>query len=257
MNGEDDAGFSKSPIIHTPQLSDFVLTCPLQVFRTRIMPSAVHSRNLLTFQPWRGPKQNRYRSSGQELKSVQNDERIAAMLHGKKRNGGVEEASKGDPPAHAASNPTIQHSVATSHHTAQTSTQSNQRGNRTQKNFQREQPSVPSRKRKAVASLSQRPARRQRGNAPELKDEAYIRSTMRMPTPQEYPDAPKDVFKNPKASIYNVAGQGIAECRSEFIALAQGAYQCTAYYNSAMQNQAVVGEGRTKASCPFHEMGQY
>lgn len=224
----------------------------------RTMPSAVHSRNPLTFQPWRGPKQNRYKSTGQELKSVQNDERIAAMLHGKKKDGGEGEASRGDLSTHAASNLSFQQSSATTHHTAQTSTQSSQRGNRTHKNLLREQPSVSSRKRKAVASLSQRPPRRQRGNAPELKDEAYIRSNMHMPTPQDYPDAPKDVFKNPKASMYNVAhGQGLAECRSEFIALAQGAYQCTAYYNSAMHNQAVVGEGRTKVGRSFHEMGQY
>ena len=224
----------------------------------RTMPSAAHSRNPLTFQPWRGPKQNRYKSTGQELKTAPNDDRIAAVLHGKKRNGVERETSRGDPPAHAASNPSFQQTAATSRHTAQTSTQSSQRGNQTHKNFQREQPSVSSRKRKAAASLSQRPARRQRGNAPELKDEAYIRSTMHMPTPQEYPDAPKDVFKNPKASMYNVAhGQGFAECRSEFLALAQGAYQCTAYYNSATHNQAVVGEGRTKASWPYHEMGQY
>lgn len=224
----------------------------------RIMPSAVHSRNPLTFQSWRGPKQNRYRSTSQELKSVQSDERIAAMLHGKNRNGGEKEASKRHLPAHAASNPSFQHSADTSHHTAQTSTQSNQRSDRTHKKFEREQPNVSSRKRKATASLSQRPTRRQRGNAPELKDEAYIRSTMHMPTPQEYPDAPKDVFKNPKVSIYNVAhGQGLAECRSEFTALAQGAYQCTAYYNSAMHNQAVVGEGRTKASPSFSEVGHY
>ena len=222
------------------------------------MPSAVHSRKPLAFQSWRGPKQNRYRSTSQDLKSVPNDERIAAMLHGKNRNGGEKEASNRHPPSHAASNPSIQHSAATSPHTAQNSTQSHQRSDRTHKNFQREQPIFSSRKRKAAASLSQRPARRQRGNAPELKDEAYIRNTMHMPTPQEYPDAPKDVFKNPKVSIYNVAhGQGLAECRSEFTALAQGAYQCTAYYNSAMHNQAVIGEGRTKASPPFYEVGQY
>lgn len=222
------------------------------------MPSAVHSRSPLTLQSWRGPKQNRYKSTSQELKSVQNDERVAAMLHGKNRDGGEKEASKRHPPAHSASNPSFQRSAAASHQTAQTSTQFNQRSDRTHRDLQREQPNVSSRKRKAAASLSQRPARRQRGNAPELKDEAHIRSTMHMPTPQEYPDAPIDVFKNPKASIYNVAhGQGVAECRSEFTALAQGAYQCTAYYNSATHNQAVIGEGRTKVGPSAYEVGQY
>ena len=222
------------------------------------MPLTVHPSKPLTFQPCRGSKHHRYSSTGQELKSVRNDERIAAMLHGKRRKGGGREASKGPPPANAASNPSFQHSATTTHHTAQSSTQSNQLSNRIDKQSQRQQPRGLNRKRKAAASLSQRPARRQRGNAPELKDEAYIRCTMHIPTPQEYPDAPKDVFKNPKMSIYNVAhGQGLAECRSEITVLAQGAYQCTAYYNSAMHNQAVIGEGRTKAGHSFHEAEQY
>lgn len=208
------------------------------------MPSAVHSRNTLTSRPWRGLKQNRHSSTGQELKTVlQNDnERIAAMLFGKENNGGEKEASKSLPRKHATSNPSSHQTVMHSH------TQSKQPSEFPRKQAQLRKPAIVSRERKATASLSQRPTRRQRGNAPELKDEAYIRRTMRMPTPQEYPGTPQDGFKQPKVSIYNVAN-GLAECRSETTALYQDAYQCTAYYNSAMHNQVVVGEGRTKASC--------
>lgn len=213
------------------------------------MPSATPSRNLLTFQPRRGPKQNRYRSTGQEFKTIQDDERMSAMLHGKKRDRGDKEAFNRPQPEHTASDLTSHQSATSSRHNGQTSSQSNQPSDRPQKQSRRGQPGDLSRKRKATASLGRRPARRQRGNTPEIKDEAYIRSTMHMPTPTEYPDAPPDVFKNPKSSIYNLAhGRGLAECRSEITALAEDAYQCTAYYNSATHNQAVIGEGRTKAS---------
>lgn len=198
------------------------------------MPLNIRPPSALTLQSGRAPKQNRYRSTGQELKTVQNDERMAATLHGMKRHGAENEASKRLPPERVASNPSYHQSATPSRHQAQ-----------------RGQDREFGRKRKATASVSQRPARRQRGNAPELKDEAYIRSTMHMPTPNEYPDAPQDVFKNPRGSIFNLAhGHGLAKCRSETTLLAHDAHQCTAYYISATHNQVVVGEGRTKASRP-------
>ena len=217
--------------------------------RTRVTPSAAHSPTALTFQPWRYLNHNRYSSTGQELKSVQNYDRTAAMLHGRERNGGKKEVSKRPPPEYAASNPSPQQSATPSRRNAQTPTQFKQLSNRAHRQAQQGQLSGMSRKRKATTSPSQRPATRQRSNYPNLKDEAYIRKTMRIPTPEEYPDAPKTVFKTPKASMYSLAqNRGFAECRSEFTVLAADAHQCTAYYNSAMHNQVVVGEGRTKAS---------
>ena len=171
------------------------------------------------------------------------------MLYGKKEHGGEKETSRRPMPEQAASSPSSQHSGVPSHHGAQTSTRSQQSSKSSKKQSKREQAAV-NRKRKATASLSDRPARRNRGNGPELKDEAYIRSNMRIPTPQDYPNAPQNIFKTPKVSIYHVAN-GLAECRSEINALDQYAFQCVAYYNSAMHNQVVVGEGRTKASLSF------
>lgn len=162
------------------------------------------------------------------------------MLHGAKRLEWRKEALKGPPPEHAASN--------TSRHDTQTVTQSERpRKSPPEKAKQRWSGSSSSRRnaRPAKPAKSAKPAARQRANAPQLKDEAYIRSTMNMPTPKEYPDAPKDVFKHPKSAFYNIAG-GFSECRSELTALAAGAYQCTAYYKSATHNQVVIGEGRTK-----------
>lgn len=214
------------------------------------MPSAVPSRSALAFRQWKKSKQSRYSSTGQEVKILQNDERIAAMLHGKRENGEAKDDSRKRSPEHAASNPSSHQSATLSHHAAQKPTRSRQPSNGPNKQVQFEKPVLASRKRKATTSLDQRAARRQRNNAPELKDEAYIRSTMSIPTPKEYPNAPNDVFKNPKGSILNVAhGHRLAECRSEFTTLSRNAYQCTAYYNSAVHREAAVGEGRTQASC--------
>ena len=199
-----------------------------------MLPSAPYPRNALIFQPWRGPQQSRYNSTDQELKTAQNNERVAAMLYGKKENGEEKETSRRPMPEQAASKPSSHHSGVP------------QSSKSSKKQSKRER-AVVSKKRKATASLTDRPARRKRV---ELKDEAYIRSNMRIPTPQDYPNAPQNIFKTPKASIYNVAN-GLAECRSEINALDTYAFQCVAYYNSAMHNQVVVGEGRTKASFSF------
>ena len=213
------------------------------------MPSAVPSRNGFIFQPWRNSKQSRHSSFAQDFKTVIHDQRMAAVLHGKKGSGGGKDAARRSPSEHAATQPSSHQSANASRHNAQKSKQSEQSDNRPNRNHQREQPGTMSRKRKATGPLAQPSSRRQRSNAPKLKDEAYIRSTMRIPTPQEYPNAPEDVFKNPKSSIVRVAhGCQLAECRSEFTALSKDAYQCTVYYNSAMHSEAVVGEGRTQAS---------
>ena len=212
------------------------------------MPSSVPSRNGFTFQPWRNSKQSRHSSFAQDFKTVIDDQRMAAVLHGKKGNGGGKDGARRSPSEHAATQPSHQSNTA-SRHNVQKSKQSEQSSNRPNRNHQRGKSGTMSRKRKATSPLAQPTSRRQRSNASKLKDEAYIRSTMRMPTPQEYPNAPEDVFKNPRSSIIRVAhGYQLAECRSEITALSKDAYQCTAFYKSAMHSEAVVGEGRTQAS---------
>ena len=185
---------------------------------------------------------NRYTSTGQELKSTKYDASVEAMLHGRNRNRAGNGNSQRRVPEHAPSRSSSHQSV----------TQPNPPNKSPQQGIGGKRGGVD-RKRKATATFSPRPAVRQRRNAPELKDEAYIRSTMKIPTPQEYPDLPENFFKTPRSSIYELTmGRGLAECRSEFTDLARGAYQCTAYYSSAMHNEAVIGEGRTKESrLPF------
>ena len=206
------------------------------------MPSAVPSCGSFTSQPWTCSKRNRYSSTGLGFSIAHDNERMAAMLHGKERNRGEKVASKGTPLEHAP--------ARSSRGNARKSAKPNRKRN---KAFWEERGSMKKKRERAAAaaaSQSEPTAKGQRSNAPKLKDEAYIRSTMRMPTPQDYPSLPQDVFKTPKSSIVSVAhGSHLAECRSEFIALAKDVYQCTVYYNSAMHNEAVVGEGRSEASC--------
>lgn len=225
------------------------MTCPWQASRTRIMPSSVPSRNGFTFQPWINSKQSRHSSSAQDFKTVIHDQRMAAVLHGKNTNGGGEDGARRSPSEHAATQPSSHQSNTASRHNAQKSEQSQQSNNQPNRKRPWEQRGTMSRKRKATSPLAQPTSRRPRSNAPTLKDEAYIRSTMRIPTPQEYPNAPKDVFKTPRSSIVRVAhGCQLAECRSEVTALSKDVYQCTAFYKSAMHSEAVIGEGRTEAS---------
>ena len=170
----------------------------------------------------------------------ENDRMMAAMLHGKEPNRGGKLAPKGTPLEHAPSQ--------TSRHGAGGAAQP-KGGRRKQQHWEGRGSKKNKEKAAAAASQGEQTANRQRRNAPKLKDEAYIRSTMRIPTPQDYPSLPKSVFKAGKSAIITVAhGAQTAECRSEVVALADHGFQCTVHYNSAMHNEAVVGEGRTKAS---------
>ena len=110
-------------------------------------------------------------------------------------------------------------------------------------------PPGSSRKRKADNHISQRPARRRRGGKDaahlELKDEAYIRKTMRIPVPEDYPELPAKLFKQIKGSIHD-ATQGIAEIESDVKMLTNEVFQTTLRYKSAVHNEVVIGEGRSK-----------
>ena len=197
------------------------------------MPSAIPSPSGFTLRPWRISKQSRHTSTGLDLMNIQSDNRMAAMLHRKKGNDAGNDASKRPSSKHAASQPASQQSTAPSRRSAQKSTQSQQASKAAHKQIQSRQPRTLNKTRKA----------------PKLKDEAYIRSTMHIPRPDDYPTLRKDLFKNPRTCILNIGlGHCMAECRTEFTALSKDAFQCTAYYDSAMHSEAVVGEGRTKAS---------
>ena len=110
------------------------------------------------------------------------------------------------------------------------------------------------RKRKAEAHPAERPARRSRHEQPKviLKDEAYIRRTMHVPTSQDYPDAPKGIFKLPKQAINN-GTQDLADLREEYKEIAKDAWKCTLTFDSASHKEVVEAEGRGKVCLyPIH-----
>ena len=203
------------------------------------MPSAVPHRSLSAVRPWNSSKQNRQSSTLQESKLLHDNERAQAMLHGNQKNGGVNGTSGKLLANHQTRNSQAIQSTSTSQQNAQA--QCSQGGRQSVGRMN---------KREAEAQLHKRPTQRQRvGIQPVLKDEAYVRNTMHLPTRKEYPDAHQGVFKNPKDSICK-AVQGLAELRSDFAPLATDAFQCTLHFTSAARNEVVVGEGRSKVSPP-------
>ena len=97
-------------------------------------------------------------------------------------------------------------------------------------------------KRKAVEDLNQR-----RSQRPRLKDEAYVRGTMHLPTSNDYPKLGSNFFKNTKASVINRT-QGLAKLHSDFKDLADNISECTLHFTSAVRNEVVTGEGRTRVN---------
>ena len=214
------------------------------------MPSAIQPRNTLALPSWRDLKQKRQSSSAQELKSIHDSERTSAMLHGRPRRSRLDSSSQGASSGKTNQGRSSHPPTSTSSHHPQTKQQSQPPRQKQQQSQPqtRKQPTI-SGKRKAEASLSQRPAQRRRGNQhavrPELKDEAYVRRTMHIPTPEDYPDVSPQFFKSMKESLNNVV-QGLAELKSDVKTLAGDAFHCTLHYKSAAHEAVVVGEGRTK-----------
>ena len=221
------------------------------------MPSVTYTRNALTLPSWRGLKQERQISTAQESSSVQDGERSSAILHG-----------KNSTPVFIGKKSTSNkmNDIPTSRPTTKTGHQRHAKSqpvkavkppktaSPSSPRYQAQssaKPALPgsSRKRKADKSISQRPARRRRGDQGathlELKDEAYIRKTMRIPVPEEYPNLPATLFKQMKVSIHD-ASQGIAELQTDIKELADQVFQTTLQYKSAAHEEVVIGEGRSK-----------
>ncbi|KAL2047584.1 hypothetical protein N7G274_000626 [Stereocaulon virgatum] len=215
------------------------------VLRMRTTPFAILPGNTLALPTWRNVKQQRQNSSAQELKWEHDSERTSAMLHGKSAKlasaSNHVEAPLGD------QDPSSQH--------PQTKQQSQppcqgQQGHQSPT----EQESVTSKKREAAVFLNQRPAQRKRSNQlaphPEIKDEAYIRRTMHIPTPEDYPNVSPKFFKSIRDSLNN-ATQGLAKLSFDFKDLTNDAFRCTLHYESAAHEAVVDGEGRSKKSAEY------
>lgn len=163
------------------------------------------------------------------------------MLHGRRRHG--RDASIMQP--HEQSEPNLAHQPTSMSHANRAMPNQSRLSNHREQKLNSMAKASSGNKRKAKSPHGPSPSQRKRVEHPTLRDEAYIRSTMHIPTLSEYPDAPALVFKQPKASIIH-AVQGLAECRSEFKQLTRDAFKCTLYFNSTAQSEVVVGEGRTQ-----------
>ena len=97
-------------------------------------------------------------------------------------------------------------------------------------------------KRKADEALTQQGSHKR--VAMQLKDEAYIRNTMRIPTSKDYPDLSPNFFKDLKQNVVNRT-MGLVELRSSFQQLGKDCHSCTLQFKSAAREESVVGEGRS------------
>ena len=220
------------------------------------MPYVTYTRDVIALPSWRRLKQGRQSSTAHQTSSVQEGERTSAMLHGKRSNSGP--VDKESTSSHTSElqtsranttvwqkNPKSQRGKAVNPPHSASNSSPRHRAHPPVK------PAPPgsSRKRKADGFISQRPARRRRGGQDaahlELKDEAHIRKTMRIPVPGDYPALPAHLFKQIKVSIHD-ATQAVAEIESDIKMLTDGVFQTTLRYKSAVHNEVVIGEGRSK-----------
>ena len=182
----------------------------------------------------------------QELKSTQDSERTSAILHGTPRVSGSDKGSQVAASSNSKHNRQSHPPIPASHPHSQIKQET-----QSPRKKKQEHQTVNGKKRKAESSLAQRPAQRRRGDQraarPELKDEAYVRRTMHIPTPQDYPDVSPTFFKSIKASLHN-AVHGLGELRFDVKTLADDAFQSTLHYKSAAHEAVVIGEGRSKVS---------
>ena len=231
------------------------------------MSPVFQSKCLPALQPWRNIQHTRQKSTLQEINS-QDGERTAAILHGQRKRedrktqrnqpSGVGMHNHPVPHQTASATPNVtskrksaqssphqptlrQSSKFQGHGRSKLSHHKSQHQQHGQINMDK------SKKRKADASLDQRPARRNRHEQPKLvlKDEAYIRRTMHVPTSQDYPGAPKNIFKAPKTSI-NDGIQGLAEIKEEFTEIGKDVWRCSVTFESASYKEVVDAEGRSK-----------
>ncbi len=220
------------------------------------MPYVAHNRVVLALPSWRRLKQERQSSTAQESSSVQDGERTSAILHGKTKGQGLvgKESTSNDTSdvrKSRAASTVCQRDAKPQKVKAVNPSEPASNSSRRHRVHSSVKPALPgsSGKRKADNSTSQRPARRRRGGQDaahlELKDEAYIRKTMHVPVPEDYPNLPANLFRNIKGSIHD-AIQGFAELQSDIKVLTDQVFQTTLRFTSAVHNEVVIGEGRTK-----------
>ena len=238
-------------------LTDIVF---LQALRARTMPSALSSREILALQSWRDPRslqQNRLKSTAHEVRGRDDGTLPSALLYGGTK------LSRADPKSQTQSsneasipsvNPPSQAQVVSymeQHFQQSSSPQSSSQWRNRNEGFSKSTHKLS--KRRAEQSPVPPPAQRLRGAVQsrfngELKDEAYIRKNVSLPTAGEYPRLPPLLFSDLKVTLYS-ALQRVAMTRSEIVQLGRdGVFRCTLKCKFHVHEQSldVMGEGRSK-----------
>ena len=207
-------------------------------------------KHLHTVHSWWKPEnllQNRSHSTATQESRVE-DSRASAMLHGQRStkkfhqptNHDRDRGESGNLKSNAAPPGTVQRlplkKTPTSQHLIRTVDGSPRRDRRRMQGT----------KRKAGESdIPPAQRRRQLPAAPvELKDEAYLRRTMHVPTQELYPMLKDDIFAMPKQSLHN-ALQDVDFSKNTRRLRGSDAFQCTMSC-SALELVAIEGEGTSK-----------
>ena len=203
------------------------------------MPSAIPRKDVLSSTSWRNSKplsHKRQASTIQESLHNGDDPRASAILHGKKE---AKDHSQ-RPSNHDRSSKSTLSSHATN------------LGNNSTKAPQQHVLDRRKRNRDSEVLADTRPARRQRASAlstGELKDVAYIRRTMQVPTSKNYPNLKRQIFDNPKAYFHD-ALQGSASFEPDYTSIGRDLFRCTLSSNFSQSEvtEVTIGEGRSKVN---------
>lgn len=211
--------------------------------------SGPSEKHLHTVQSWWKPEnllQNRSYSTATQESRVE-DSRASAMLHGQRS------TSKSHQPTNHDRNQGEQRNLesnAAAPGTVQRlplrKTSSLHHASRTMEGSRRDRQQMQGMKRKAGASDTPPAQRLRQGPAApvELKDEAYFRRTMHVPTQEVYPMLKDSIFAQPKQSLHN-ALQDVDFSKNTRPLRGSDAFQCTISC-SALDLVAIEGEGTSK-----------
>lgn len=218
------------------------------------MPSAIPRRDIMAATSWRRPKvpQQRQASTAQEAIGNDGDQSASAILHGSK---GARTDSR-LPSNHDRSSkqtPQARPSTSQSQHSHQKGARhimvndalrtKDQNSPRHTGKRQREP------ERHGGSRLSKTPRVEPDANG-KLKDSAYVRRTMHVPTSKDYPNAKSAVFQNPKNQLSNALHGSLQPeytrfGKSEF-------FRCTlsCTYFKSDPAEVTIGEGTIKVISP-------
>ena len=204
------------------------------------MPSSLHTTDILSLPSWRSSRQaqpihqRRLQSTAQESRLWDDNVVPPAVLHGRNPNPTENNPSKSGERAQASE-------TSKSSRTQSQPSLTSVPHRRSRRGTITTTPTTLTRaKRQAAMSPAPPPAQRARTEAPtELRDEAYIRKHMHVPTLKMYPELPPSLFEHPKESIHNTL-QKIAILSSAYTPLARENFGCSVTCRFVDENRVEV-----------------